>query len=181
MASNETRAGRAAKAATGSTAKSAGATAGAAAHAAGNGADSSDAAFAYPRFEVPEMFRSLSEQGMAQTREAYARLKTAAEEATGMFEDSFGATRDSVRDVQVKGLDIAKANADATFDLVRKLMTVTSVADAMELQTAYARERMEALVDYSKDLQGAMSTLGAEAGKPAKALFEHALKQNRAA
>src|SRR5687768_4418281 len=34
-----------------------------------------DAAFTAPSFEVPEVFRSVAEQGLTQTREAYGRMK----------------------------------------------------------------------------------------------------------
>ena len=174
MANTETKA-RAAKAAADTTAK---ATASAAKSATN---DVVDAAFAYPQFEVPEMFRSFAEQGLTQTRDAYARLKAAAEETTDILEESFETTRDNVREVQFKALDVAKENADATFELVRKMLTVTSVADAVQLQTAFARERFEAFVDYSKDVQATWTKVGTEAAKPAKALFDRALSQAKAA
>ena len=140
-----------------------------------------DAAFAYPNLEVPEAFRSFAEEGMKQTREAYARAKNAAEEATDLLEDSIETNRKSVREAQFKALDMAKANTDATFELMRQLLTATSVSDAIQLQTAFARERFEAFVDYSKDMQDVMSKAGAEAGKPAKAVFEKSLGFAKAA
>jgi phasin len=143
--------------------------------------DVAEAAFAYPKFEMPEAFRSFAEQGLTQSREAYARAKAAAEEATDMLEESFETTRESVRDVQLKALDVARANADATFDLARQLLTVTSVADAVQIQSTFARERFEALVDYSKDVQAAFSKVGAEATKPAKAMFGKAFNYTKAA
>jgi phasin len=149
-------------------------------------ATTTDAAFAYPKFEapkfeVPEVFRAFAEQGMTQTREAYGRMKAVTEEATDMLEDSFDTTREGLREVQFKAIDAAKANTDATFDFVRKFMTVTSFADAVQLQTAFARERFEALVDYSKDMQATVTTLSTEAAKPAKVIFERALTQAKAA
>lgn len=140
-----------------------------------------DAAFGAPTFEVPEILRSFAEQGLTQTREAYGRMKAAAEEATDAIEESFEGTRESVREVQFKALDAARANADATFDLARNLLGVTSIADAIQLQTAFARERFEALVDYSKDVQTTLAKVSSEAGKPAKALFERTLSQARSA
>jgi phasin len=178
MANVETKSSRAAKNAAENVDKTAAATAGAAKSAA---KDMADAAFSYPKFEVPEMFRSFAEQGLTHTRETYQRLKAAAEEATDLFEDSFEATRESVREAQFKALDAAQESAEATFDLVRKLLTVRSAADAIQLQTAFARERFEAFVDYSKDVQTSLNKVGAEAGKPAKALFERALTQPKAA
>jgi phasin len=139
------------------------------------------AAFSLPDFEVPEILRSFTEQGLNQTREAYARMKSAAEEATDALEDSLETTRESVREVQFKALDMAKSNADAAFDLMRKLLATTSVADAMQLQTAFARERFEAMVDYSKDVQATVTKAGTEAAAPAKAMFEKAMSVAKAA
>jgi phasin len=138
--------------------------------------DYAAAAFSFPGFEVPEIVRSFTEQGLTQTREAYARMKSAAEEATDVLEDSLESTRETVREAQVKALDLAKANTDAAFDLFRRLLSTNSVADAVQLQTAFARERFEALVDYSKDVQAAMSKAGSEAARPAKAMFDKATK-----
>ena len=143
--------------------------------------DFSSAAFSLPNFEVPEMFRSFTEQGMTQTREAYARIKSAAEDATDMLEDSMETTREGFRDAQFKALEVAKANTDAAFDLFKQLLTTKSVADAVQLQTAFARERFEALVDYSKDVQATITKVGSEASKPAKAIFDKAMSAAKAA
>jgi phasin len=143
--------------------------------------DFTGSAFALPNFEVPELFRSFAEQGMTQTREAYARLKSVAEDTTDILEESIETTREGVREAQLKAVDMAKANTDATFDLFRRLLTTTSVADAVQLQTAFARERFEALVDYSKDVQATLSKVGTEASKPAKAIFDKAMSSAKAA
>ena len=143
--------------------------------------DFTSAAFSYPTFEVPEILRSFAEQGLSQTRDAYARIKTATEDATDILEDSIETARGTVRDAQFKAIDLAKANADATFELFRKLLTTKSVGDAVQLQTAFARERFEAMVDYSKDVQATVTKVSAEASKPAKAIFDKALSAAKAA
>jgi phasin len=140
-----------------------------------------DFAFSYPKFEVPEYFRSFAEQSLQQTREGYARMKTAAEETTDMLEESMETTRESLREVQFKALDIAKANADASFDLARQLLSTNSFADAIQLQTAFARERFEAFMDYSKDVQATLNRVGAQAAKPAKDAFDRVLSMSKAA
>lgn len=140
-----------------------------------------DADFSYPKFEVPEMVRSFAEEGLKQTREAYSRAKTAAEEATDLLEDSLETNRKSMQTAQLKALDMAKANADATFELMRKMLGATSVSDALEMQSAFARERFDAFVEYSKDVQELVSKAGADAGKPAKAIFEKTLSFTKAA
>ena len=140
-----------------------------------------DSAFQLPKSEMPEMIRSMSEQGLAQTREAYARMKSAAEEATDVLEETFSTTRDGMLQVHTQALEAAKANADATFDFVKRLLTVTSVSDAVQLQTAFARERFEAFVDYSKDFQATVGKVTADASKPAKVLLDRTVSQSKAA
>jgi phasin len=142
--------------------------------------DMSDAAFTQPKFEVPEVLRSYAEQGLNQSREAYGRMKAATEEATDALEESFESTRDSMREVQLKALDAAQANAEATFEFARKLLNVNSVSDALQLQSNFARERFEAMVDYTKDVQSTLTKVGTEAAKPAKALFDRAMNQSKA-
>ncbi len=173
MATTESKA-RAAKAAATETAEKT-------ASAAKSAAKDFAGAFAMPTFEVPEAFRSFAEQGMAQSREAYTRMKSAAEDATDLLEDSVESTRESVKEAQFKAIEMAKANTDAAFDFFRQLLTTTSVADAVQLQTAFARERFEALVDYSKEAQATMTKLSTEASKPAKAMFDKAMSAAKAA
>ena len=138
-------------------------------------------AFQMPSYEMPEALRSFAEQGMSQTREAYARLKTASEEATDVMEETFATTRDGLAQMQFQALEAAKNTSDATYDFVKKLMAVTSVSDALQLQTAYARERFEAFVDYSKEVQSTVGRLSADASKPAKVLFDRTVRQSKAA
>jgi phasin len=143
--------------------------------------DFTSTAFSMPSFEMPELFRSFTEQGMTRTREAYARMKSAAEDTTDLLEDSLETTREGMREAQFKALDMAKANTDAAFDLFKQLLTTKSVADAVQLQTAFARERFEAMVDYSKDVQATLTKVGTEASKPAKAIFDKAMSAAKAA
>jgi phasin len=137
--------------------------------------------FSFPAFEVPELFRSFTEQGLNQTRETYARMKSATEEATDMLEQSMESARETIRDAQFKALDLAKSTTDATFDFYRQLLTTNSVGDALQLQTTFARERFEALVDYSKDVQATLTKVGSDASKPAKAIFDKTLAFSKAA
>lgn len=177
MARHQTKTARAARTASARMSEAAEAGAAHAAAAAGSMADKAEAAFAAAGFELPEMFRSVAEQSLTQSREAYAKIKTVAEEATDAMEESFGKSRDGVLEFQRKSLEITQANADAAFELARRLLGATSVTDAVQLQTAFMRERFESLVDYSKDLQATYEKVANEAAKPAKTLFDRAVAQ----
>ena len=130
---------------------------------------------------MPEALRAMTEQGIEQARDSYARMKAVAEEATDMVEETVDTTREGVLALQLRSLDAAKANADAFFDLTRQLLATRSVADAIQLQTAFARDRFEAFVDYSKEVQSDVTRLGEEAARPAREAFTKALNESKAA
>jgi phasin len=131
--------------------------------------------------EMPELFRSMSETGITQARDTYVRLKTAAEEATDAMEESFEATRAGLVTLQNKALDAAERNSAATFGFLRSLLGVTSAADAVQLQTSFARERFEAFVDYAKDVQTTMAQVTQDASRPARAAMGKAAGETRTA
>lgn len=135
-----------------------------------------DAAFSNSSFDVPEFVRTFAEQGFTHTREAYARARATAEEATDLMESSLENGRESVREVQTKALEMAKANTDAFFDFAHKLIAASSPSEAFQLQTEFARERFEAFVEYSKDIQASLTKAGTEASTPAKAFLEKTLR-----
>lgn len=136
-------------------------------------------AWSVPSYEVPEAFRAMTEQGVEQARESYSRMKAVAEEATDVVEETFETTRDSVLALQLRSLDAAKANTDAYFDLTRKLLGTRSVADALQLQTSFARDRFEAFADYAKDVQTGVAKLSEEAARPAQQAFNKAVNESK--
>ena len=118
--------------------------------------------------QAPELLRAIAETSANQTREAFARVKTAAEDATDVMEETFENTRDGVLEAQHKALDVARDNTEATFDFAKKLLAVTSLSDAVALQSGFMRERFEAYIDYAKGIQAATTKLVEGASEPAK-------------
>ena len=45
--------------------------------------------FEVPKFEVPTAFREFAEKGIAQAKENYDKVKSAAEQATDVLEDTY--------------------------------------------------------------------------------------------
>src|SRR4029079_7957031 len=60
-----------------------------------------------PTVEVPAVFRDFAEKGIAQARDTYAKIKSAAEEATDMVEDTYETAREGAFAIGVKALDAA--------------------------------------------------------------------------
>jgi len=136
---------------------------------------------ATPSFEVPAAFREFAEKGIAQARDAYARLKTAAEETTEAVEDTFETARDGAFTFSVKAIDAVKANSDASFAFAKDLFAAKTFADVIELQTAFARQQFETATAQFKEFQDLVQKVIADTAKPMQAHVEKTFKEIKAA
>ncbi len=127
--------------------------------------------FSAQGIEVPEYVRSASEKAIAGAREGYAKFKTAAEDATDLLEETFETARDGALDLQNKTLDAAKDNTDSAFAFAKDIMKVSSPADAIQLQTAFMRDRFEAMMDYARTLQETATGVAEATAKPTRDAF----------
>ena len=133
-------------------------------------------AFAMPKMEVPAAFREATEKGIESAREAYAKVKNAAEDATDLMEDTFETSRQGVVEFNHKAVDAAKTNADATFNFIKDIMSVKTVAEAIELQSTFARQQFDALSAQTKEMQELATKLGTDVSAPVKEAMEKSFK-----
>ncbi len=137
--------------------------------------------FAMPNMEVPEIMRDFAEKTINQTRDAYANMRNAAEEATDVLEDTIENARRNLLDFNLKGIELAKTNSDAFFELSKKLMSAKSLSEVVELNSTFSRERYEALSEQTKNMQGFVTDMTSEAMQPMKDAFEKSMKFFKAA
>ncbi|MBO6890504.1 MAG: phasin [Roseibium sp.] len=133
-------------------------------------------AFAMPKMEVPAAFREATEKSLENAREAYDKVKTAAEDATDLLEDTFETSRQGVVEFNHKAVDAAKTNADATFTFIKDIMSVKTLAEAIELQSTFARAQFDALSSQSKEMQELATKLGTDVSAPVKEAVEKSFK-----
>jgi phasin len=134
-----------------------------------------------PTVEVPAAFRDFAEKGIAQARDTYAKMKSAAEEATDMVEDTYEAARESAFAIGVKTLDAAKSNTDASFALARDLFGAKTFAEVIELQTAFARKQFDTVSAQVKELQELTTKFVTDAARPVTTQVEKTFKDIKAA
>ncbi len=131
---------------------------------------------AMPNVEVPAAVREMAEKSVAQAKDAYEKMKSAAEEATDVLEDTYETTRKGVVTLNMKAIDTVKANSDATFAFARDLLAVKSLSEAIELQTAFTRKAFEAMTAQAKEFQELATKLATESSAPMKDAFQKAGK-----
>ncbi|MGH2340765.1 phasin [Segnochrobactraceae bacterium EtOH-i3] len=125
-------------------------------------------AFPMPKLEVPTVVRELAEKSVTQARENYEKVKAAAEEATDVLEDTYETARKSMLEFNLKAIDTAKSNSDATFEFVKNFAGVKTLSEAVELQSAFARKQFESLTAQAKEFQELATKLSTDATSPLK-------------
>jgi phasin len=133
--------------------------------------------FEVPKMEVPAAFREMAEKGIAQAKEQYEKMKTVAEEATDMLEDTYATASKGYSSYGLKLIENARANTDAAFDLMTELVTAKSYADMVELSSSFMRKQFEALTAQSKELAEHVTKVATETAEPLKEGLTSAFKK----
>jgi phasin len=108
--------------------------------------------FEIPNMEVPAAFRELAERGIAQAKQNYEKVKSVAEQATDVLEDTYATASKGYADFGLKLIETARTNTNTTFDLYGELLTAKSFAEVVEKSTAYVRAQFDALTTQTKEL-----------------------------
>jgi len=124
--------------------------------------------FEMPKFEVPTVFREFAEKGIAQAKENYDKVKSAAEQATDVLEDTYTTASKGCASYGVKLIETTRANNDAAFDLMTELMSAKSYSEMVELSSAYMRKQFDAMIAQAKDLSEHAQKVATEAAEPIK-------------
>lgn len=138
----------------------------------------------FPSFDASkatDQIRAFAEKGVEQSKEAYSKLKTGAEETQKVLESTFETAKTVSSDLSLKTVAALRANAEAGFSHLEALLGAKSLSEVVELQTAFLRKRVETTVEQAKDFQAVASKAAEDVSKPVKTAFEKALKDIKAA
>jgi phasin len=124
--------------------------------------------FEIPNVEVPAAFRDIAEKSIASAKTNYEKMKSAAEEATDLLEDTYSTASKGVSEVSLKMLENARSNANAAFDFATELLGVKSLSEFVELSTAHARKQFEAFSEQSKELTTLAQKVATTTAEPIK-------------
>lgn len=138
--------------------------------------------FEIPKFdmssmEVPAAFREFAEKGVAQTKDAYAKMKATAEQATEVLETVYSTASKGSTEYGQKVIEIARTNTNKHFDFVESLFGVKSFSELVELSTAHARTQFETVSAQTKELTALAQKVATETSAPIKTGVEKAMKK----
>lgn len=124
--------------------------------------------FDMPNVEMPAAFRELAEKGIAQAKDNYEKIKSAAEQATDMLEDTYSNASKGASDYGLKVIETARANSNAAFNLFGELLTAKSYSEVVEKTTGYMRTQFETLTAQAKELTEHAQKVAAQTAEPIK-------------
>jgi len=127
--------------------------------------------FEVPNMEVPAAFREFAEKGIAQAKENYEKVKSAAEQATDVLEETYSAASKGYTDFGLKVIETARVNSNAAFDLCGELLTAKSYAEVVEKTTAYMRAQFDAVTAQTKELADQAQKCANDTCEPIKESF----------
>lgn len=127
--------------------------------------------FEMPKMEVPPAFRELAEKGIAQAKTNYDKMKSTAEQASDVLEETYTTASAGCSTYGVKLIEVARANSNAAFDLYSGLLGAKSYSDVVEKTTAYMRAQYETLTAQAKDLSECAQKVAADTAEPIKESF----------
>ena len=110
------------------------------------------AAVVEPAAEMQESVRTALEKGVTESRAAFARAKTSADEAANAFELSLAAAKEGVAAMSAKALQALRANTEANLDFMKASFAAKNLPDLVTLQAEFARKQIDAVSVQVKDL-----------------------------
>ncbi|MCA1441143.1 phasin [Ensifer sp. IC4062] len=137
-----------------------------------------DDAFSLSSFDpakFADSFREFAEKGAAQSKDAYVKMKTAAEEATKTVEATLENAQTGTVELGLKAIDALRTNAENSLSHMEALLGVRSLSELVELQTTFIRKQAELAVEQAKTMQEATKKVAENVAKPGKDAAEKAM------
>jgi len=132
---------------------------------------------AFPGVEAPAAFRDIAEKSLSHAKDSYERMRSAAEEATGVLENTYATASKGAADYGLKVIELARENTNAAFDFAAELLGAKTFAEVVELSTTHARKHFEALSEQSKELSALAQKVATQAAEPIKEGMTKAAKK----
>jgi phasin len=127
--------------------------------------------------EAQTAFREMAEKGIVQAKENYAKMKTAAEEATGILEHTYANASKGAADYGLKCIEAARANSNAAFDFATELLGARTLAQMVEISTAHTRKQIESITEQARELSTLAQKVATTTAEPLKEGFSSLAKK----
>jgi phasin len=116
--------------------------------------------------EIPAEMASLAQKSVDQAQAAFEKASEVAHSNVQMFDAAANAYKNRFTDIQLKAMEFAQANVNASFAFARKLFATTQPVEAFSLQQTFMKDQAESLQRQATELGELSAGLAKEAMKP---------------
>src|SRR6266850_7348324 len=102
-----------------------------------------DMAAATLRPELPSSFIDLFDKSIARAKDAHEKVATIVEHSTEAFEEAFTCANRGSAEYRLKLMEIARTNANSTFDLAREAFEAKSLPELFESAVTHQRKQFD--------------------------------------
>ncbi len=116
--------------------------------------------------EMPKEVAELAQKSVDQAQAAAERVGEFAHDNLQVFDAATSALKARTADFQLKVMEIAQGNLDATFDFARRALSVSDPSEFVSLQQDFLKKRFEEVARQSKELGELTVLFAKETSKP---------------
>lgn len=143
-----------------------------------------DDVFSFSSFDpskFSDTFREFAEKSMGQSKDAFAKVKTASEDATKTMEATMEKAQAGTVELGLKAIDAVRSNVESSLSHLEAMLGVKSVSELVELQTAFVRKQAEVAVEQIKAIQETSKKVAEDVVAPGKEAAEKLASNFKAA
>ncbi len=133
-----------------------------------------DDIFSFSAFDPAKLAQGWREfaESTTHSRDAYGKMKTAAEEATQTMQSTIHSAQTGSMEIGLKAIDALRTNTEMSFSHMEQLLGAKSLSEVVELQTAFVRKQAELTVEQARAMQEAARKMADDVAKPGKEAAE---------
>ena len=118
------------------------------------------------RAEAPSSFIDLFDKTLARTKDMHEKMTTIVEHSAEAFEEAFTCANRGSAEYRAKLMEIARQNANTTFDLARDACEAKSLPQLVELTLAHQRKQFELAAAHLRELSALTQKVVSETTEP---------------
>jgi phasin len=118
------------------------------------------------RFEIPQEMRSMAEASFDQTRQAFEKFLTTAQQTAGTIEEHGATVRAGAKDISTRAISYAEKNVQASLDYAQSLLRAKDLTEVMRLHGDYVQAQMRSLAEQAGELGQLLGRAAMDAAKP---------------
>lgn len=116
--------------------------------------------------ELPREAANIARKSVDQAQAAFDKANDLAHSNVQIFDAAAGAFKSNATELQLKAMEIAQANSNAVFGLLRNLLAARQVTELFDVQRSFASEQLVSFVRHMNELNAISLKFASDTARP---------------